>query len=211
MSIPQHLQYRFKSDKPLGTIRYVGPVVDRLVDELLPDGARIIDIGCGNGGSTGRLLDRGYRITGVDPSEQGIGMARENYPLGDWRQTLAHPGLLGDLDEPAFDAGISIEVVEHVYAPRDWARCCFECIRPGGFLICSTPYHGYIKNVALSVANKWDSLMDPLWDGGHIKLWSRKTLSRLLAEAGFVDLQFHGAGRLPALWMSMIMVARRPG
>jgi hypothetical protein len=76
--------------------------------------------------------------------------------------------------------------------------------------VVSTPYHGYLKNLAVSLAGKWDTHADPLWDCGHIKLWSRKTLARLLTEAGFVDLRFRGAGRVPYMWMSMIMSADRP-
>jgi len=60
------------------------------------------------------------------------------------------------------------------------------------------------------VLNRWDSHASPLWDGGHIKLWSRKTLSALLDEAGFVKLQFRGVGRLPKLWMTMVMSGDRP-
>ena len=83
-------------------------------------------------------------------------------------------------------------------------------LKPGGSLICSTPYHGYVKNLLLSLAGKWDTHADPLWDGGHIKLWSRKSLGRLLSEAGFEDLSFKGVGRLPWLWMTMVMKAKKP-
>jgi len=50
----------------------------------------------------------------------------------------------------------------------------------------------------------------PPWDGGHIKLWSRKTLSQLLSETGFRVVRFIGAGRMPFLWKSMIMIAGKP-
>jgi hypothetical protein len=67
-----------------------------------------------------------------------------------------------------------------------------------------------LKNLALSLTNKWDTHADPLWDGGHIKLWSRATLKSLLEETGFKNVQFKGAGRLPYLWMTMIMSGDRP-
>jgi hypothetical protein len=50
----------------------------------------------------------------------------------------------------------------------------------------------------------------PRRDGGHIKLWSRWTLSKLLAAMGFEIIQFRGAGRLPYLWMTMGMSEDRP-
>lgn len=49
-----------------------------------------------------------------------------------------------------------------------------------------------------------------LWAGGHIKLWSRKTLTDLLTETGFTHIQFHAAGRLPYLWMTMVMSGDKP-
>jgi 2-polyprenyl-3-methyl-5-hydroxy-6-metoxy-1,4-benzoquinol methylase len=101
-------------------------------------------------------------------------------------------------------------VVEHLYAPREWARGCFAALKPGGHLICTTPYHGYFKNLVLSLLGRWDSHANPLWDGGHIKLWSRRTLSALLTEAGFTNLEFRGAGRVPGLWMTMVVKAEKP-
>jgi 2-polyprenyl-3-methyl-5-hydroxy-6-metoxy-1,4-benzoquinol methylase len=118
--------------------------------------------------------------------------------------------LLANLDENPFDLVVSTEVVEHLYAPRDYTRGCFEALKPGGRFICTTPYHGYLKNLAIALAGKWDAHADPLWDGGHIKLWSRNTLSRLLQEAGFRNLQFQGVGRVPGLWMTMVMCGDKP-
>src|SRR5262249_37524354 len=78
-----------------------------------------------------------------------------------------------------------------------------------GHLIISTPYHGYLKNLFLALTNSWDAHLSPFWDGGHIKFWSYKTLSRLLNESGFRIVRFIGAGRLPFLWKSMIVVAQK--
>ena len=55
-----------------------------------------------------------------------------------------------------------------------------------------------------------DAHFTALWDYGHIKFWSIATLTRLLAEAGFVDIRFQRVGRIPALAKSMIAIARRP-
>ncbi len=105
---------------------------------------------------------------------------------------------------------ISLEVVEHVYAPRTYAQTLFNLIEPGGTAIISTPYHGYWKNLALAVTGKMDRHFTVLWDHGHIKFWSIETLTKLLAEFGFVDIRFHRVGRIPQLAKSMIAVARRP-
>lgn len=76
-------------------------------------------------------------------------------------------------------------------------------------MILTTPYHGYLKNLILSIFNKWDFHLNPLWHGGHIKFWSRGTLAQLLREAGFEVVGFHGVGRLPYIWKSMILISKK--
>ena len=73
----------------------------------------------------------------------------------------------------------------------------------------TTPYHGYLKNLALSIFGMWDYHHTALWHGGHIKFWSRATLTKLLNENGFDVIEFHGVGRVAYLWKSMLLVARK--
>lgn len=185
------------------------PHVFALSGPLRP-GARVLDVGCGNGFTCGEFLKRGCAVVGVDLSGEGIAIARETYPRGRFERLAASATLLEELDELPFDLVISTEVVEHLYDPRSYARGCFAALAPGGRFICSTPYHGYLKNLVLALAGKWDAHANPLWDGGHIKLWSRATLARLLTESGFRHLEFRGAGRLPFLWMTMVMSGDKP-
>ncbi len=105
---------------------------------------------------------------------------------------------------PPFDIVVSTEVVEHLYSPREWAAGCHAALRPGGKLICTTPYQGYLKNLLISFVGGWDKHANPLWDGGHIKLWSRATLTALLREARFEKIEIRGVGRAPALRMTMV-------
>jgi 2-polyprenyl-3-methyl-5-hydroxy-6-metoxy-1,4-benzoquinol methylase len=115
-----------------------------------------------------------------------------------------------ELRDINFNTIISTEVIEHLYSPRDYFDFCKRVLQKsgGGELIVSTPYHGYVKNVVLSVTGQMDKHFTVLWDGGHIKFWSKKTLSNVLQERGFQNLKFVGCGRLPYLWKSMIMTAR---
>ena len=107
-----------------------------------------------------------------------------------------------------FDAVVSSDVVEHLYRPADLGECARELLVPGGWLILGTPYHGYLKNLTLSVIDGWDAHHTVGWDGGHIKFFSVKTLSRLVIANGFEVQRFHYFGRAPWLWKNMICVAR---
>jgi len=175
-----------------------------------PPPARVLDIGCGNGHLAGDFHRRGYTVVGIDLSEQGIAIARSAHPGVRFEVLAADEKVLDNLAEKPFDLVISIEVVEHLYDPRAFARGCLAALGPGKRFICSTPYHGYLKNLGISLLGSWDRHANPLWDGGHIKLWSRKTLSQLLQETGFHNIQFRGAGRAPYLWMSMVMSGDKP-
>ena len=73
----------------------------------------------------------------------------------------------------------------------------------------STPYHGYLKNLMLSLFDHWDVHHTSLREGGHIKFWSKRTLLSLLENNGFKALSFYGVGRVPYLWKSMIVVAQK--
>ena len=120
-----------------------------------------------------------------------------------------------DADLPAalgserFDAVISGDVIEHLYRPADLIECASELLKPGGWLVLSTPYHGYLKNLALSVLDGWDVHHTVGWEGGHIKFFSVKTLSSLVTGNGFDIGRFHYFGRAPWLWKNMICVARK--
>ena len=176
----------------------------------LKAGTRVLDVGCGNGYAVGQFLECGCKVVGIDLSESGISIARKSYPQGRFEVMPADGNVLQNLDAEPFDLVVSTEVVEHLYAPRPYVQGCFAALKPGGRFICTTPYHGYFKNLMIALGNHWDRHANPLWDGGHIKLWSRKTLASLLAEAGFTNFQFRGAGRLPWLWMTMVVSGDKP-
>lgn len=93
--------------------------------------------------------------------------------------------------------------------PGEVVQTCHDLLTDDGLLILSTPYHGYWKNLALSVTNKWDHHHSPHWEGGHIKFFSIKGLGEMLTAAGFSDITFHRVGRVPPLAKSMIAVATR--
>lgn len=184
---------------------YLEPAILRLCQRY--GGRKILDLGCGNGALCRTLRDAGYDMTGCDVDAGGIELARQAVKGVRFERLGMEddPGVLGNRE---YDAVVSTEVVEHLYAPRSLPRFAARVLKPGGYLILTTPYHGYLKNLVLSLLNKWDGHHDPMWDGGHIKFWSRRTLTRLLSENGFDVLEFSGVGRVPYLWKSMVVVAK---
>jgi 2-polyprenyl-6-hydroxyphenyl methylase/3-demethylubiquinone-9 3-methyltransferase len=164
---------------------YLLPAIDRILAEAAPQ--TVFDLGCGNG-SVARHLSTRYQVAGIDYSKQGIEQARAASP----ELRLEHGSAYDDLARihGQFDCVLSLEVVEHLFNPRLFARRMFDLVKPEGMAVVSTPYHGYWKNLALAASGKLDAHFTTLWDGGHVKFWSIKTLDVLLTEAGFVDIRF---------------------
>lgn len=201
--------YRYSDSAPLTCAATVYPKVLSLIVDA-PIGSRVLDAGCGNGALARLLVERGYRVVGIDLSKSGVALARSVCPAARFEVLPADETMRKRLGESDFDVVVAVELIEHLYAPQSLLQGSLEALRPGGKLILSTPYHGYLKNLAISLAGRWDGHFQVREAGGHIKFWSKKTLSQSVYEAGFRDLRFRGAGRVPLLWRSMLLAARRP-
>jgi len=203
--------YRWASAALTPSHDYLLPALLREMAGLRANGSvggRVFELGCGNGSVAGVLAQQGWDVTGVDPSSEGIAQANAQWPELKLFEGSAYDDLAARFGR--FPVVTSLEVVEHVYFPRRYAATLFSLLEPGGTAIVSTPYHGYWKNLAMALTGKMDAHFTALWDHGHIKFWSLKTLGELLREAGFVDIRFERVGRIPALAKSMIAIARKP-
>jgi len=208
-SSDMHQGYHFENACALHAQNYLlSPIVSVLRESGIQS-RRMIDIGCGNGAFAAELAARGWDVIGIDPSTSAIHFARAKHPTIPFHLASAYEDLSSRFGQ--FPLVVSLEVVEHVYDPRTFARTVYSCVQPGGLAIISTPYHGYLKNLALAVAGQMDRHYTALWDHGHIKFWSISTLGALLREVGFQPPRFLRVGRIPWFAKSMIAVVRRSG
>ena len=177
------------------------------VDRRAP--LRVFDAGCGNGALLQRLQSCNYEVAGCDGSESGT---RHAAVLCGPNARVLHMSVYDDMCSAFggnWDVVVSTEVIEHLYSPRQFLRRVDAMLAPTGSIVLSTPYHGYFKNLALAVTGTMDAHFTALWDGGHIKFWSKRTLRELLNEFGYSRVEFLGAGRVPGLWKSTVLLARR--
>ena len=186
--------------------RYLLPAVERMLGP--PDGRRLFEIGFGNGAVAAHLAAKGFQVAGIDASSSGPALARAAHPHLD---RLEQGSVYDPLDRfGRFQVVLSLEVMEHLYFPRRLAEAAFGLLEPGGTLVLSTLYHGWLKNIALAAFGRFDRHFDPLWDHGHIKFFSRRTLRRLLVEAGFEEVVIRRHDVVPQFARSMVASARRP-
>jgi ubiquinone/menaquinone biosynthesis C-methylase UbiE len=97
----------------------------------LPDGARLLDVGCG----TGNLLERlGGRFTcaGCDPAEEMLRRARDRNPEAELKIAAAEAL---PFEEASFDAVLCIEVMRYLADPRIALHELARVLRPGGLAL----------------------------------------------------------------------------
>lgn len=195
---------------PTSAHTYVLPPVIRRIQKLFKGTpVTILDIGCGNAYVASQLVRLGHRVLAFDSSPDGIDIARKAYPSVKFHCCDIYDDGFEYAAGDHLDCVISLEVVEHLFYPKGLFERSYQVLRDGGYLIVSTPYHGYLKNLAISLVNGWDRHFNVEWDGGHIKFFSKKTLARVACGAGFKNPSFYGVGRLPWLWKSMIMLSEK--
>lgn len=148
--------------------RYTRVLLDRV-----PEGAAVLELGCGAGAPTTRHLAQRFALTGVDLSARQIALARANVPTA----TCVQADIVALSFPPAsFAAVAAFYTITHI--PRDKHAALFATIhqwlQPGGLLVASLSSGGGAGDVE-------DWLGVPMYFSG----WGRATNLRLLADAGF--------------------------
>ena len=170
-------------------------------------GVRALDYGCGSGWWTNELASMGFDPFGADISESGIEMARRAFPSIGFTTDTSREGLCA---RGPFELVTAIEVLPHCFMPREDVSNLYECMAPGGRFVVCAPYHGYLKNLAMALTGSLERHLDTSWSGAYVHFFSVRTLSVLLRDAGFVDIEVTRAGRIAPLAKSMIVACRKP-
>jgi cyclopropane fatty-acyl-phospholipid synthase-like methyltransferase len=142
----------------------------------LRDGARVLELGCGAGGSDTAALAQRFRVTGVDISREQVRRARRNVPSAEFIQAD-----MTELELPreSFDSVAAFYSFNHV--PRDLLPALFARIgswlRPGGL---------FLAALGAGDTEAWTGewLGTTMFFSGH----DPETNRRLLREAGFTSL-----------------------
>ena len=207
MSNENLTEYQYTSSQIAWDNAYLWTSVEKLLKAEKKHANRLFELGCGNGVSADAASKIGFDVVGVDTSQSGISFATEQFPNVQFSLGSAYDDLVSQYG--TFPVVMSLEVIEHCFEPRKYARTIYDLLEENGTAIISTPYHGYIKNLAIALLGKSDAHWTALWDGGHIKFWSQATLNELLKEVGFSSVEFIRVGRIPPLAKSMIAVVKK--
>lgn len=170
----------------------------------LPQGAAILDAGCGRGEFCAYFKSIGFAPSGIDLSATVITYARAEHPGIPFRIGEIE-SLLPD-EEGKYDCVFSSEVIEHLFDVGSYLQSINRLLKPGGRYILTTPYHGFVKNVMIDVLN-YGQHYDPL--GQHIRFFDRKSLQSCLVKYGFKPEVWRGYGRPWPFWKSFFVVSTK--
>jgi len=127
---------------------------------------KILDAGCGTGGTLGALEGLGD-LWGCDVSEEALDMCRLR---GEWSLCCCSVEDM-QFDDESFDVVVTADVLEHV---EDDVRAVGEMarvLRPGGLLVAAVPAHMYL----------WSEHDEAL---EHLRRYERRGFRELVKGAG---------------------------
>lgn len=171
-------------------------------------GARVIDVGCGEGAFTAALADQGALAIGVDVAAEPLRRAAAMHPGLDVRLVQEHAPL--PFDDGSFDVAWAGEVLEHVVDVVGMLDELWRVLSPGGILFASTPNHPPLPVLWLALSRRaFDAHFDPRSD--HVRFFSPRTLRAVLEGAGFERARIRSAGGPPGLAPVLLATARKGG
>ncbi len=159
-----------------------------MISEMIPYGARVLDVGCGTGSITSFIQhNRKADIVGIEPHPQRAQAARE---LGlEVRQGELTNALLTELG--TFDVILFADVLEHLINPGAILETVRDGLRPGGTVVASVPNvaHWSIRLDLLRGRFNYQSI--GLMDATHLRWFTALSLRRLFEMSGFevVDMR----------------------
>lgn len=196
----------YRADAPLykRTYRDRLTILNRYFDSnKRSDGTprRVLDIGCAAGYFLSVMQEEGWNVTGLEPSDAIRIQAEKELGVSNVRGGLL--GVDDDLIKGTFDLVTFWDVIEHIPDPRAALVRARELLAPGGLLIVETQ----------DVESRAEKILGKKWQhykhAEHIYHFNKKTLSRLLDEAGFAPLE--NSGRHGGKYVTFSFVVERVG
>ena len=158
-------------------------------------GGQLLDVGCGGGHFLARMQSLGWRVRGVEPDAEAVGVARRHFDLKVYQGTLAD----GHFPPNEFDAVTMNHVIEHAPHPVELLQECRRVLKVGGRLVVVTPNARSLGRMHFGRA--WRGWETPR----HLFLFTPETLRICAKRAGLTITILRTTARLaPAIWVASI-------
>jgi 2-polyprenyl-3-methyl-5-hydroxy-6-metoxy-1,4-benzoquinol methylase len=146
--------------------------------------ARVLEIGCSDGGTGSFALSEGKCgfYCGVEISERAAAMARE-------RISEVVVGDIEKLDLPwgegTFDVLILSEIVEHLVDPWAALRKLRPLMKPGSLVFASSPNVSHYGVISMLLRGEWNLTDFGLLDRTHLRWFTPKTYREAFESCGY--------------------------
>ena len=115
--------------------------VDFIKERSSMKGKKVLDVGCGGGILAEALNELGATVTGIDASENTIGVAKtHSKSIGSdvrYIQSTVEE-FISSYPEEKFDVITCLEMLEHVPSPYEIVKCCSNLLKEDGNVFFST-------------------------------------------------------------------------
>jgi methionine biosynthesis protein MetW len=173
----------------------IWPELRALYEKWIPPGASVLDVGCGDGQTSGKWLsENGRQYVGVDISANAVDEARQS---GLEAIKIEDASVL-PFDADSFDVVVCVEVLEHLFDPQRAIKNISRVLKPGGIFIATVPNTVYWRNRAdFFLLGRWNPLGDTLsvkqpWRDPHIRFFTIPSMRRLILECDLSLLHIGG-------------------
>src|SRR5262249_38662688 len=156
------------------------------------------------GGASRIIAQAGHTVTGVDISDSAVNVAQARVPEAQFRRIESEACL--PFADSSFDVCFSSEVIEHLFDVQGFISEIHRVLNDDGLFLITTPYHGWIKNLLVITMNFEGHFAV---DGGHIRFFTKRSMTDCLKAGGFAEVEFRGIGRTWPVWKSMFVVAKK--
>jgi ubiquinone/menaquinone biosynthesis C-methylase UbiE len=164
MSLLNDFTARYSSSEAWLYDRYIAPAVmdmgETVVDDylrLLPQGAEVLEVGCGGGQFAQSQLDKrsDLRWVGLDVSAAQIARARQRNAKHESASFVVGDALELPFPDARFDALVSIASIKHWSDQGKGLAECARVLRPGGQLLVVEADRGCRLDDARSFVARW--------------------------------------------------------
>jgi|GEM_PF-1268639 len=154
--------------------------------KCLKPGAHLLELGSGSGALSLRLAELGFRVTAVDYVAENFRASHENI---DFMQADLNADLL-EANLETYDAVVAVEIIEHLENTRHFTRLLKSALKPGGFLMITTPNINSPKSaMTFLLTGRFDLFLPRHYTkDGHINPVPWFVMQDALEETGFVDI-----------------------
>lgn len=152
--------------------------------QFVPDGSKVLELGCNEGYFSKTLKDKGCHVTGVEILEEAGKKAAkicDAFIQGD----LDASGWAQGLKDGSFDTIVAMDVLEHLRWPEKVLKETRRLLSSEGQLVLSIPNIAHASVILELLQGRFDYRSLGILDKTHLHFYTLQSLKSLLGSTGY--------------------------